>query len=422
VQGSARRLDDLAQRRSAGDAAVANLAAPGAAPPATTAMPPSSGTIVALPGRGMRIAHITPVFPPYRGGMGTVAYHQARSLARAGDRVTVFTPRAESARLVPEGVEVVELPPLGRRGNAACLPQVLAAARHFDVLHLHYPFFGTAELVAARRAVGRPPLVLQYQMDVLGEGWRAHAFRWHRRLLLPMILGAADQIIVTSDDYARSSFLAAPSPSIGGKLNVVPGGVDTTSFRPLGQHEARRALGLPEAPIVLFLSRLDRAHYFKGLHLLIDALLELPDVTLVVGGDGEMRSQYQGQATALLGARAVFAGDIADGELATYYNAADVVVMPSVDRTEAFGLVLLEAMACGTPVVAARLPGVRTLVQEGVNGYLADPRRPGELAAAIGRGIRERESLSRGARASATAFDWEAITRRLRDVYAKLLR
>jgi glycosyltransferase involved in cell wall biosynthesis len=354
--------------------------------------------------------------------MGTVAYHQARSLARAGDRVTVFTPRAASARLKPEGVEVIELPPLGSRGNAACLPQVLRAARHFDVLHLHYPFFGTAELVAARRAFGRPPLVLQYQMDVFGEGWRAHAFRWHRRMLLPLVLGAADQIIVTSEDYARSSFLADSSTSLHSKLNVVPGGVDTTTFRPLGQEASRQALGLPEAPIVLFLSRLDRAHYFKGLHRLVDAILELPEVTLVVGGDGEMRSQYQGQATALLGSRAVFVGDIPDAELPAYYNAADVVVLPSVDRTEAFGLVLLEAMACATPVVAARLPGVRTLVQEGVNGYLADPRQPAALAAAIDKAIHERAALSLGARASAAAFDWEAITRRLRDVYAKSLR
>ena len=369
--------------------------------------------------RGMRIAHITPVFPPYRGGMGTVAYHQARTLARAGDRVTVFTPRAESARQVPAGVEVVELAPLARRGNAACLPQVLTAARNFDLLHLHYPFFGTAELMAARRLMRRPPLVLQYQMDVLGEGWRAHAFRWHRHLLLPLVLGAADQIIVTSADYASSSFLGDRAGTLGGKVNVVPGGVDTTTFQPLAHHEARRALGLPEAPIVLFLSRLDRAHYFKGLHLLLDAILELPEVALVVGGDGEMRSQYQGQATALLGSRAFFAGDIPDADLPAYYSAADVVVVPSVDRTEAFGLVVLEAMACGTPVVAARLPGVRTLVQEDGNGYLVDPRRPAELAAAIARAIGERDRLGAAARESALAFDWEVVTQRLREVYAK---
>lgn len=370
----------------------------------------------------MRIAHITPVFPPYRGGMGTVAYHQARSLARGGDQVTVFTPRAESPRLVPPGVEVVELSPLVSRGNASSLPQVLAAARNFDVLHLHYPFFGTAELVAARRMLRRPPLVLQYQMDVVGDGWRAHAFRWHRHFMLPLVLRAADQIVVTSEDYAVSSFLGDRVSALGNKLNVVPGGVDTEVFRPMGRDMARRTLGLPEAPTVLFLSRLDRAHYFKGLHLLVDAILDLPEVALVVGGDGELRSQYQGQTRALLGSRAVFAGDIPDADLPTYFSAADVVVLPSVDRTEAFGLVLLEAMACGTPVVASRLPGVRTLVQEDCNGYLVDPRRPGDLRDAIARAVDQRERLGAAAREWALAFDWEPVTQRLREVYAKLRR
>ena len=140
----------------------------------------------------MRVAHVAPVFPPYRGGMGTVAYQQARALAEAGVEVTVFTPRAASPRRRPPGVAVVELPPVFRRGNAACVPQVLTHAHRFDLVHLHYPFFGTAELLAARRLFGRPRLVLQYQMDVVGVHWKARLFEWHRRVLLPLILHAAD--------------------------------------------------------------------------------------------------------------------------------------------------------------------------------------------------------------------------------------
>ena len=371
----------------------------------------------------MRLAHIAPVFPPYRGGMGTVAYHQAGALAAAGAAVTVFTPRAGMPRLRPAGVEVVELAPLVSRGNAACLPQVVARAGRFDVIHLHYPFFGTAELLAARRFLGGPRLVLQYQMDVVGVHWKASLFEWHRRTLLPLILRAADAIVVTSNDYAASSFLAPRLASLQDKLTVIPAGVDLDTFSPNGDRlGARRAVGLADVPTVFFLARLDRAHYFKGLHLLIDAVARLPDAMLVVGGDGEWRAQYQARAHASLGPRVHFIGDVPDESLPAFYRAADVVALPSVDRTEAFGLVLLEALACGTPVVASRLPGVRTLVDEGRTGYLVAPGDADQLVEQLARGIRESAALGANARAFVCArYGWNTIGQQLLALYRRLL-
>ena len=371
----------------------------------------------------LRIAHVAPVFPPYRGGMGTVAYHQARALAAAGAAVTVFTPRAAAPRLRAEGVDVVELTPLFSRGNAACLPQVVARAGRFDLIHLHYPFFGTAELLAARRMVGGARLVLQYQMDVVGVYWKARLFEWHRRALLPIILRAADAIVVTSNDYAASSFLAPRLAALQRKLAVIPAGVDLGGFSPNGDRAAaRRRVGLGDAPTVFFLARLDRAHYFKGLHLLIDAVAQLPDAILVIGGDGEWRAQYQARAHARLGARARFVGDVPDDALAAFYRAADVVALPSVDRTEAFGLVLLEALACGTPVVASRLPGVRTLVDEGRTGYLVEPGDIDELVAKLARGIDESAALGANARAFVCArYGWATIAQQLLTLYRRVL-
>jgi glycosyltransferase involved in cell wall biosynthesis len=112
---------------------------------------------------------------------------------------------------------------------------------------------------------------------------------------------------------------------------------------------------LADAPTVFFLARLDRTHYFKGLHLLIDAVAKLPDAVLVVGGDGEWRAQYQARARASLGARAHFIGDVPDSALPSYYRAADVVAVPSIDRTEAFGLVLLEDDSDGPGAGAGRV-------------------------------------------------------------------
>ena len=355
--------------------------------------------------------------------MGTVAYQQARALAAAGAAVTVFTPRAAAPRQRPAGVDVVELAALFSRGNAACLPQVVARAGRFDLVHLHYPFFGTAELLAARRFLGGPRLVLQYQMDVVGVHWKASLFDWHRRTLLPVILRAADAIVVTSNDYAASSFLAPRLASLQDKLTVIPAGVDLGTFSPNGDRAgARRSVGLADVPTVFFLARLDRTHYFKGLHLLIDAVARLPDAALVIGGDGEWRAQYQARAHASLGPRARFLGDVPDEALPAFYRAADVVALPSVDRTEAFGLVLLEALACGTPVVASRLPGVRTLVDEGRTGYLVAPGDVDELVAKLARGIRESAVLGANARAFVCArYGWATIGQQLLALYRRVL-
>jgi glycosyltransferase involved in cell wall biosynthesis len=371
----------------------------------------------------VHVAHIAPVFPPYRGGMGTVAFHQARALAAAGARVTAFTPRGTRPRHAPAGVALVELSPLAARGNAACLPQILWRLDGIDVVHLHYPFFGTAELLAARRLAGGPPLVLQYQMDVVGVYWKARVFQWHRRVLLPAILRAADAILVTSNDYAASSFLAPALPRLERKLVALPGGVDLGVFTPGSDRAALRArLGLSDRPTVFFLARLDRAHYFKGLHVLIEAMAHVPDAALVVGGDGEWRTDYEAQARARLGERARFVGDIADDALPDYYRAADALALPSIDRTEAFGLVLLEALACGTPVVASRLPGVRTLVDDGRTGFLVEPGDPLDLAARLTRCLREHANLSANAVAFVRArFGWDAIAGQLLALYQRLL-
>jgi glycosyltransferase involved in cell wall biosynthesis len=228
---------------------------------------------------------------------------------------------------------------------------------------------------------------------------------------------------VTSHDYAASSFLAPRLAALQHKLTVLPAGVDLAAFSPDGTRgAARQRLGLGEAPTVFFLARLDRTHYFKGLHLLIEALAQIPEAALVVGGDGEWRAEYEAQAAARLGGRVRFVGDVADDELPSYYRAADVVALPSVDRTEAFGLVLLEALACGTPVVASRLPGVRTLVDEGRTGYLVTPGDVMELAAKLAQCLRESSRLGPNATAFVRArYSWEAIAAELIGVYQAVI-
>jgi glycosyltransferase involved in cell wall biosynthesis len=127
-----------------------------------------------------------------------------------------------------------------------------------------------------------------------------------------------------------------------------------------------------------------------------------------------------------LAARVVFAGRVSDALLPDYYRSADVVVLPSTTMGEAFGLVLVEALACGVPVVASSLPGVRTVVADGVDGFAVRPGSDVELAGAVRRLLeREEERAAMGARGRAkveASYTWERIAGRLESVYLQVCR
>ncbi len=315
----------------------------------------------------MKIAHIVSTFPPYKGGMGMVAWQEARLLAGRGHGVTVFTPRypGQVAREIIEGVRVERLRPLVCYGNAAILWQLPRVLAGFDVAHLHYPFFGSAGLVA--RAGQR--LIIQYHMDVLRDDWLAGFFLWYARSVTPRLLARADRLIVSSFDYARSSAIAG---MVGEKMVEIPLGVDTELFKPSGD-------SLQHDPQILFVGGLDRPHYFKGLPVLLEAMRGLADekiaAQLMVIGDGDLRVEYEALARTLgISDRVKFLGAVEAKDLRAWYAHADIFVLPSTDRSEAFGLVLLEAMSSGVPVIASDLPGVRTVVDPNVTGYLVPPR------------------------------------------------
>ena len=138
---------------------------------------------------------------------------------------------------------------------------------------------------------------------------------------------------------------------------------------------------------MLFVGGLDTAHYFKGVNILIQAMLEFADsdnVRCLIVGDGDLKSTYQSLVDSLgLGKKIIFAGFVADNELPNLFNIADMLVLPSIDKSEAFGIVALEAMSSGLPVVATDLPGVRSVVDKRKTGLLAKPGNVEQLAQMI---------------------------------------
>src|SRR5262249_22381799 len=155
-------------------------------------------------------------------------------------------------------------------------------------------------------------------------------------------------------DYARSGLCA---PFVDGRTLELPPTVDTTRFFPAVA---------PAEKIILQVGGLDRAHYFKGVRVLIDAMARLRDVPChaVVVADGHMRAEYEAAARAAgVADRVTFAGRVDDADLPALEQQASAFAFPSTDKSEAFGIAALEAMASGVPVVASALPGVRTIVR-----------------------------------------------------------
>ncbi|MDO8581576.1 MAG: glycosyltransferase family 4 protein [bacterium] len=392
----------------------------------------------------MRIAHLVSTFPPYYGGMGNAVFGMAQESAKRGHEVTVLTAKQESGirnkgdrSIIPNSLFIIRrLRSFGRWGNAAFLPQLFWMLDDYDIVHLHYPFFGGAEAAALWRASqlkrGRQ-LVVTYHMDAIADGWLGRVFAWHNRFILPSILSLADRIIVTSFDYAEHSLLKQYESRVKNKMVEIPLGVDTERFTPrekdaelLRQHKID-----PASFTLLFVGGLDRAHAFKGVEVLIRSFKLFSEFqhvddrrahTLVIVGDGALRPSYAALALELgIQDKIVFTGRVAPDDLPRYYATADCVVLPSINQSEAFGMTILEAMACGRPVIASLLPGVRKLVLDRRTGLFAKPSDIVGLAKVIAVIADDPELRVRygnaGRERALDRYTWSAVGEELERVY-----
>jgi glycosyltransferase involved in cell wall biosynthesis len=379
----------------------------------------------------MRIAQITATFPPYMAGTGNVCFHNAVELARLGHRVTVYTAAGPSAEPAedPDGIAVRRLPAVIRFGNAPLLPGLLGI-RDEDILHLHLPFIFGAELVWAVSRLRNIPLVVTYHNDLIGVGFRRVLFGAYTFLSVGAVLNAARKIAVVSEDHARHCAQAPLFSRRERDVVEIPNGVDTRLFRPdAGGADIRRRHGIPVADaVVLFVAALDRAHHYKGLETLFQSFSIIPqgNTRLMIVGEGELKDHYRLRAAQLgIGDRTTFAGSVSTADLPLYYNAADIFVLPS-HVLESFGMVLVEAMACGKPVIASDLPGVHSVVADGTDGFLTPPADADALAEKIRWLIDHPErgrAMGRCGRAKAESrYAWLNIAPRILRMYEDALR
>lgn len=360
----------------------------------------------------MRVAHLACVAPPEIGGIGRVAADEVSHLRTQGVEAILFAPQGPDAVIDPS---IRPLASRWRFGNAAAIPLAPILAWKPDVLHLHYPFYGTAEpLLWSQPTL---PVVVTFHMDATPSGWKGIVTRIHQRILQPRLLTHAARILVSSYDYAEQSSLATLLPVFTDRVRELPFAVDTEIFCPIPTQQ--RAV-----PELLFVGGMDEAHHFKGIPQLLRALSQIKDVAwhLTLVGDGALRASYEELAQQVgIATRLHFRGRISASELVAFYQGADLLLFPSTTAAEAFGLVALEAQSCGVPVIASDLPGVRTVVRHEETGLLVPPGDEGALRRAITRLLKEealRHALGVAARKRVEAtYAWPVHVEALKKIY-----
>ena len=328
----------------------------------------------------MKVLQLGKFYPPDKGGMETIlALICQRTAQHVRNRVLVAHTKPWTVEEHHGSIEVVRVATLVRVGAVAVCPGMpFALAREdADVIVLHEP--NPMALVAyfLARPAGR--LIVWYHSDVIRPNWR---YRLFYRPFLRFALSRAARIVVSSPTLGES---APELQDFQSKCTVIPFGiesphVDATDAVLSRAHAIRREAN---RPIVLFVGRLVP---YKGVDVLLDALSGVDAAGLIVG-DGPSRAQLESSARALgIENRVKFVGSVTDEELAAMYRACDVFVLPSVTRQEAFGVVQLEAMAAGKPVISTDLgTGVGWVNRHAETGFVVPPRDPVALREAMRR-------------------------------------
>ncbi len=373
----------------------------------------------------MRIVQVSPFFAPHTGGVESHVRNLCREFAAEGHEVTVVTSRYERHLPVDErseGYRIVRARTLFVAANTPFDPGMTAIVRRLDadVVHLHYPPPLTSYFATRGLSNRKVPVCLTYHcdLDLPGRAGRLVAGAY-QRFFVPPTLRRVDRVVVHTRSYGVTSAMLR-----GRDLAVIPSVVDLERFRPgLDASRLRRELRLDGKRVLAFTGRLVP---HKGVNVILEALVELPsDVVLLVIGAGPRLPSLIGLARRLdVEGRVRFCPAVSDDELPYFLALADLFVFPSQNRLEGFGLAVAEAMAMALPVVVADLPGVREIIEPGVEGLLVEPLIASDVAAKV-RTLLEDPALARrmgeaGRRRAEARYGRATVAGQLLSLYAGL--
>lgn len=364
----------------------------------------------------MRIALFTETFLPKIDGIVTRLRHTVEHLQRNGDRVLVFSPDGglreyKGAKI--HGVSGIPLPMYPELKLAIPRPSIRKALERFkpDLIHVVNPaVLGVGGIYYAKTM--NIPLVASYH---------THLPQYLQHYGLGSLEGLLWELLKLAHNQAQlnlctSTAMVQELVNHGiERVDLWQRGVDTEMFQPhlaSNQMRSRLSNGNPDNPLLLYVGRVSAEKQIDQIKPVLEAI---PEAHLAIVGDGPHKEALEAH---FAGTQTHFIGYLQGLELASAFASADAFIFPS--RTETLGLVLLEAMAAGCPVVAAASGGIPDIVTDGVNGYLFDPNDPDGAITATQRLLEakaEREQLRYNARQEAERWGWAAATQQLQDYY-----
>ena len=377
----------------------------------------------------MRILHIYKDYYPVLGGIENHVRVLAEAGVQRGHAVTVLVTsrKRQTQREELNGVEVIKTSRWINVSSAPISPAMFWEARKLgraaDIIHLHfpYPLGELARLFSGTHA----KTIITYHSDIV----RQKTLRTVYQPFLWRVLRQADRLVATSGRYVDTSPYLSQVKS---KCSIIPLGTDVEQFAhvsPQAVNALRQNLRGPASdgvPPFILLS-VGRLRYYKGLDDLIRALPQIPNAQYVIAGDGPLRDEWQQLARSVgVADRVLFAGEVSDEDLPVYYGASDLFVLPANARAEAFGTVIVEALAAGKPVVSTEVgTGTSWVNVDGQTGLVVPPHDPPALAAAINQILSSdqlRAQFGRAAQARAYAeFTVEQMIDRVYTEYDRLL-
>ncbi|MEO0114083.1 MAG: glycosyltransferase family 4 protein [candidate division WOR-3 bacterium] len=374
----------------------------------------------------MKICMVSDVYFPYIGGIPEHIYHLAEELRKLGHQVKVLTSNfggttLETLKTCPDEEYVYRIgKSLLIRSNKSFARLPIAwrplnkvkrffAQEQFDIIHIHGSLAPTLPIIAIRQS--KAVNVITFHSDHA----KSKGYLIFRQLLMPYFR-KLDGLIAVSNQARDAQMRFFP-----GEYQVIPNAVDVNRFHPgvsvLPQFADAR-------PKILFLGRFEPR---KGLKYLLKALpyikKAIPDVLLIVVGTGLLGYSYKEYIAKEVEENIHFAGLVSQEEKPHYYATCDVFCAPSIGF-ESFGIVLLEAMATGKPVVASDISGYRTILEDGKQGYLVPPRQPEAIAQAIIKILTNpslAKKLGEAGRAKALAYSWQNIALKVESYYKQLI-
>jgi glycosyltransferase involved in cell wall biosynthesis len=367
----------------------------------------------------MKVVHIfKDCYPPTTGGIEQHMHLLCRKLAQTVD-TTILAPSQSIHRVEErlEGVRILRVPEFGRFASTPLCPTAPFELRrlHPDVVHLHFPnpMGDVTQLLGAFNV----PFVITYHADIIKQKFFLPVYR----PVLNLLFKKARKLIFS----AKENIVGSLAQEYQDKCVVIPFGVELEAFRlrteePAAVEVLRREAG---GPIALFVGA---ARYYKGLDVLLKAMVQV-NGRLIVAGRGT-QSEFLEQMARDLGVRdrVQFCGEVTSSRLRILLNAADVFVLPSIDRCETFGIGQLEAMVCSKPVISTDLPtGVRSVNRHGITGLVVPPGEPVALADALNRLLsdeRLRVELGQAARRRAeNEYSADRMVSKTLEVYREVL-